>query len=108
MFSYLFIKRVAGTVLLPFTWVKYCEMRSYFRFMSSSTGRWMRAIIGLALIIWGYGPADNSNMVLIAVGTLLMIAAVADWCILAPLFGYPLKGKKIIQKYGSLGDPGEA
>ncbi|WP_062202317.1 DUF2892 domain-containing protein [Demequina salsinemoris] len=63
-------------------------------FMSSTAGRWTRGVIGLALI--GAGVATGgAGWALAAVGTVFVGVGVGDVCLLAPLFGKPLKGRDV-------------
>ena len=81
-------------------------MKNFFRYMASNAIRWVRGIIGFALIGWGY--TNPLNLVLIAIGTLIFLAAVFNISILAPLFGYPIRGNKLVAKFGEInGVPGE-
>lgn len=69
-------------------------------FMSSATGRWLRAIVGLALIgVGAYLLASAGTVVLgivlIVVGLLPLVAGLFDFCVFAPLFGAPLSGKAV-------------
>jgi hypothetical protein len=84
-------------------------MKSYFRFIAGNTGRWLRGILGFALLAWGYSSySDEGSIILMVVGAIIMLAAIFDWTLLAPLFGYPFIGKKIREKYGSMDQPGDA
>ncbi|HYD22634.1 MAG TPA: DUF2892 domain-containing protein [Flavipsychrobacter sp.] len=84
-------------------------MKSYFRFMASNAGRWLRAILGFAIIAFGYNYYDEWGLWLIGTGTVVLIAAVFDWNPFGPLFGYPVTGRGMRAKYGSHDDiPGEA
>jgi hypothetical protein len=72
-------------------------------FMASAAGRWLRIVAGLALIGGGIFiavAAGNAvlGIVLAAVGLIPLLAALADVCIFAPLFGAPFSGPKIRAK----------
>jgi uncharacterized membrane protein HdeD (DUF308 family) len=73
---------------------------SFAKFMASPTGRWLRVIVGLALVILGvtlaFQPANMVLGVIIAViGLVPLVAGAVDVCVFAPLFGAPLSGPKI-------------
>ncbi len=69
---------------------------SFARFMNSLAGRVTRIIGGIALIIWGYTQlGDASGIIWMLVGIVPMSAGVFDFCIISPLVGGPLSGKKV-------------
>ncbi|MBW4077737.1 MAG: DUF2892 domain-containing protein [Acidobacteria bacterium] len=63
----------------------------FAQFMSSATGRLVRIVAGIALIVIGL-IAGGGWVVLSVVGLIPLIAGLANVCLLAPLFGEPLKG----------------
>ncbi len=65
---------------------------SLIKFLGSTTGRWVRAIAGLALVIWG---VLAGIAVLTVIGALVAAAGLFDFCIFAPLFKKPFKGRKL-------------
>ena len=75
--------------------------------MASGTGRWLKITLGLALIAAGYGYPDYVSLWLIGIGCIPLLTGLADVCLLAPLFGYPLNAEKIRAQYGKVGQPGE-
>ncbi|MCD6063182.1 MAG: hypothetical protein K0R82_1093 [Flavipsychrobacter sp.] len=83
-------------------------MKEFFRFMSGGAGRWLRGIIGFALLAWGYNYAGGVNITLIIAGLIPLTTAIFDFYLLAPLFGYPVGGRAIREKLGPRGEPGEA
>lgn len=84
-------------------------MKRFFRSMASLGWRWARGIIGLAIIAWGYSYyVYPANIILMIIGTVIFLLAALNISLLAPLFGFPLSGNKIIRKYGEeIGVPGE-
>jgi hypothetical protein len=71
-------------------------MNAFVNFMASSTGRIIRIVAGIALIILGlFGLGDTPGLVVAAVGVVPLLAGLLDFCIFAPLFGRPLSGPKI-------------
>lgn len=64
----------------------------FARFMASSFGRLLRAVLGLALMVWGY---RSGNTVLMVVGALPLLAGVFNVCLIAPLIGAPFSGRQV-------------
>jgi hypothetical protein len=64
----------------------------FAQFMSSATGRGLRIVAGLALIVLGL---TTGSMVWGIVGLVPLAAGVFDVCLFAPLFGAPLKGAEV-------------
>jgi len=62
----------------------------FVTFMSSSTGRLLRVVVGLALIVLGLS-LGGSGLVWVAVGLVPVAAGVGNFCLLAPLFGQHLR-----------------
>ena len=65
---------------------------SLIKFLGSTAGRWVRAIAGFALVIWGIA---GSSALLAVIGAIVAAAGVFDFCIFAPLFKRPFSGKKL-------------
>jgi hypothetical protein len=71
-------------------------MNPIIAFLASGTGRIVRVLAGLALILWGFlGLGGTTGTIVAVVGALPLVAGVFDFCIFAPLFGAPLSGPKI-------------
>jgi hypothetical protein len=69
---------------------------AFAQFMSSTTGRVVRIVAGLALIGWGYTQrAETLGIVLMIVGLLPLVAGAFDICVFGLFFGGPVAGKKI-------------
>ena len=64
----------------------------FIKFMSSTAGRWARAIVGVVLLVWG---VTATNVVLDILGVFFIAVGVLDVCVFAPLFKMPLSGKKV-------------
>lgn len=72
-------------------------MNSLFRFMASPAGRIGRVVIGGAVVVWGILGIGSTNGIIVAVlGTLPVLTGILNICILAPLFGAPLSGSKVV------------
>jgi hypothetical protein len=71
-------------------------MNPFVSFMASSTGRTVRVLAGIALVVWGWlGIGGATGMIVGIVGLVPLVAGVLDFCVFAPLFGAPLSGPKI-------------
>lgn len=60
------------------------------RFFASAVGRWLRALVGLALIV---GTLSGWPLWLGIIGVLFVVVAAGNVCLLAPLFGGPVRGR---------------
>ncbi len=70
-------------------------MDSLFSFLASQTGRWVRIIAGIVLIVIGLLLVNGDTTwgwILVVVGLVPLAAGVFDFCLFAPLFGKPFKG----------------
>jgi hypothetical protein len=71
-------------------------MKAVFRFLASSTGRLIRAVAGLALIVIGLAVVGGVvGWILAIVGLVPLAAGAFDWCVFAPLFGLPFVGPRL-------------
>ena len=71
-------------------------MNPFISFMASNTGRIVRIVAGLALVVWGwFGLSGTTGTIVAVVGLVPLVAGVFDFCVFAPLFGVPLNGTKI-------------
>ena len=68
----------------------------FIKFMSSTTGRVLRASIGVALVAWGL---LSGNAWLDLLGAFFIAVGVFDVCVFAPLFKMPLSGKAVRAKF---------
>lgn len=64
----------------------------FVMFMSSSAGRGLRIVAGIALLVLGL-VIGGGWMVLSVVGLIPFIAGLINVCLLAPLVGQPLKSR---------------
>ena len=67
----------------------------FARFMATTTGRAVRVVAGLALIVIGLAVGGAGGVVLALVGLVPLAAGVLDVCFLAPLFKVPFHGKDV-------------
>jgi hypothetical protein len=71
-------------------------MNPLVSFLASTTGRVVRILAGIALVVWGwYGLGGATGLVVTVIGLIPLVAGVFDFCVFAPLFGAPLSGPKI-------------
>lgn len=71
-------------------------MNPFISFMASTTGRVLRAVVGLVLLYVGWVVMGGTGGIIVAlIGVVMIAAGVFDFCLFAPLFGNPLSGKKI-------------
>jgi hypothetical protein len=68
-------------------------MRGIFRFLASSTGRLVRIVAGLILIIVGiWAIGGIAGWIVAIIGLVPLLAGLFDRCVFAPLFGLPFSG----------------
>lgn len=73
-------------------------MEPFFGFISTASGRIVRAIAGLALVLIGLlALRGTGGWILAVVGLAPLAAGLFDWCLLAPLFGLPFSGSRLRQ-----------
>jgi hypothetical protein len=71
-------------------------MNPVISFLASPTGRIVRAVAGVALVLWGLlGLSGATAVVIILIGLVPLVAPLLDVCVFAPLFGAPFSGPKI-------------
>jgi hypothetical protein len=73
-------------------------MKAFFRLIASPTGRIVRIVAGLALILIGLlAIGGTGGWILAIVGLVPLAAGIFDWCVFAPLFGLPFVGPRLRQ-----------
>ncbi|MFN2151705.1 MAG: DUF2892 domain-containing protein [Anaerolineales bacterium] len=76
-------------------------MNAFFRFLANSTGRIVRVVAGLLLIVigifWVHGAV---GWILAIVGLVPLLAGAFDKCVFAPLFSLPFDGPSLRKKVG--------
>jgi hypothetical protein len=79
-------------------------MNAFFRFIASPTGRVIRIVAGLALILIGLLALEGLvGWIVAIVGLVPLAAGVFDWCVFAPLFGLPFVGPRLRQALQNAG-----
>jgi hypothetical protein len=72
------------------------KMNPLIKFLASPAGRVVRAVAGLALVLWGLlGLGGAWGAVVAIIGLVPLLAGIFDFCVFAPLFGAPLSGQRI-------------
>lgn len=70
-------------------------MGGLVQFMQSTPGRLTRGIAGVALIVVGLFALQGTGGLIVAIiGLIPLFAGLAGICLLAPLGGYTLRGKR--------------
>jgi hypothetical protein len=73
-------------------------MKGFFGFIASPTGRFVRTVAGLALILVGLlAVGDIWGWILAIVGLVPLLAGLFDRCVFAPLFRLPFVGPRLRQ-----------
>lgn len=68
----------------------------FIHFMASPAGRILRFLVGAVLILVGLLAIGGvGGTILAIVGLVPLLAGTFDLCLLAPLFGLPLSGRRI-------------
>ncbi len=66
---------------------------SILKFLGSTNGRWARGIVGAGLLALG-AVLGGFWWILAAVGLVVALAGILDFCLLAPLAHKPVAGPK--------------
>ncbi len=68
----------------------------FARFMSSLSGRLLRIVAGIALIVIGLAVVRGTGGIILAiVGLVPLVAGIGHFCVFAPLFGGPFWAREI-------------
>ena len=71
-------------------------MMALVDFLASSIGRWVRIAVGVVLVAIGLLAVGGTAGAIVAViGLAPLLAGMFDVCLVAPLFGAALSGRKI-------------
>lgn len=68
---------------------------SFARFMATTTGRALRVVAGLALIVIGLAIGGAGGVILAIVGLVPLAAGAFNVCFIAPLLKVPFSGKAV-------------
>lgn len=64
-------------------------------FLASTAGRSVRAAVGVVLLVLAFVVGGTWGWVLGVLGAVFVAVGVFDVCLLAPLFGKPLRGREL-------------
>jgi hypothetical protein len=68
------------------------------KFMAGTTGRLVRIIAGIVLILVGLlVVGDTAGIIIAVIGVLPILAGVLNVCLIAPLIGAPFSGKEALK-----------
>ncbi|MFN2155033.1 MAG: DUF2892 domain-containing protein [Anaerolineae bacterium] len=71
-------------------------MNGVFTFLAGSTGRIVRIVAGIVLIVVGLFVTQGAlRWILVIVGLVPLLAGLFDRCVFAPLFGLPFAGPEL-------------
>ena len=71
------------------------QQSSTVQFLFSPVGRGIRAVLGIAILLWGfYGLAGIGRDVAVIVGVVFLLSGIINFCGLSPLLGGPFMGKR--------------
>lgn len=74
-------------------------MEQLFGFLASQNGRYARMIAGVVLIVIGLAAVGGTvGWIIALIGLVPLAAGVFDFCVFAPLFGYPFQGRDLRKK----------
>lgn len=65
------------------------------RFMASPAGRIARAVLGIALIVWGISLQSALGWTIAIIGLVPLAAGVFDVCPISPILGLPFLGRDV-------------
>ena len=73
------------------------QVNPFVFFLASNTGRLVRIMGGLALVVLGrFGLISGTTAsIVMFIGIVPLLTGTFDFCVFAPLFGAPLSGSKI-------------
>ena len=72
------------------------QVNPFVFFLASNTGRILRIMGGLALVVLGrFGLSGMIALIVMLIGVVPLFAGTFDICVIAPFFGAPLSGAKI-------------
>lgn len=67
----------------------------FAQFMASPAGRWLRIVVGVALVVWGWSMHSGGGTVLAIVGLVPIAAGVFDFCLISKIVHAPFWGRDI-------------
>jgi hypothetical protein len=74
-------------------------MNPFIAFMASTSGRIVRILLGVVLVLLGWLViGGTAGIIVLIVGLVPLAAGLFDFCVFAPIFGLPLSGPAIRAK----------
>ncbi|HET7481101.1 MAG TPA: DUF2892 domain-containing protein [Rubrobacteraceae bacterium] len=70
---------------------------AFARFMSEPTGRILRVVAGLALIVLGFLIGGTAGVLIVIVGLVPVAAGAFNYCLIGPLIGGYFDGRKNLE-----------
>jgi hypothetical protein len=73
-------------------------MKAFVKYMATMNGRIIRIVVGVVLLLLGFfgtGNIDVLGYILMVLGVVFVAVGAFDVCLIAPLIGMPIQGKKI-------------
>lgn len=67
----------------------------FLRLMNSPLGRFARMFLGTLMVWYGAKLGGALGNIMAILGLVPFLAGIFNLCLLAPLFGYPMSGKKM-------------
>ncbi|MCA9327535.1 DUF2892 domain-containing protein [Candidatus Saccharibacteria bacterium] len=68
----------------------------FINYMATEQGRSLRTTVGAVLVMLAVaGLHGSAGVLVVPIGVVFMLVGVFDVCLLAPLFGKPLRGKDL-------------
>ncbi len=73
------------------------QQSSIITFLFSPVGRSIRALIGIAMLLWGfYGLAGIGRDIVLLLGAVFLLSGIINFCGVSVLFGGPFMGKRSV------------
>lgn len=73
-------------------------MKSFLKIVSSNTARFIKSLVGLYFLILGVMYPTDYGLALAFGGAAFLLSGIMDFCIIAPIFGYPFLGPELREK----------
>ncbi len=72
-------------------------MDSFVKFLVSQAGRIARVVLGIIIVAVGFFVIQDitTGVIVMLIGLIPLAGGLFDFCLLGPLFGKPISGKKI-------------
>jgi hypothetical protein len=73
------------------------KMKAFVKYMATMNGRIIRIVVGVVLLLLGFFVVSNTTLgtILMIIGLVFVAVGAFDVCLIAPLIGMSIQGKKI-------------